>query len=100
MHKMKKIGSPECACGMEKSETLSHFLLNCPLYEQIRQQYIPQLINLNTNISEICDSEYLLMLSILDPVSSKLPEKLINNWSSIGKAILLQDVHEERKNLR
>ena len=75
MHKFKKIGSPECACGLEINETLPHFLLNCQLYDKIRQQHIPQLINLNTNLTEICDNEYLLMLSILDPVSSKLPEK-------------------------
>ena len=42
MHKMKKVGSPECACGLDNNETLPHFLLNCPLYDKIRQQYIPQ----------------------------------------------------------
>ena len=80
---MKKTSSPICACKQTNSENISHFLLYCQLYDNIRQQYIPKFLQLNTRISEILNDENKLIISILDPLSSKLPEEITANWSSI-----------------
>ena len=70
---MKRIKTPRCACDPFVCETLPHFLLHCQLYDDIRHQYIPKYIELNKKIPEIFDSEDLLITSILDPLSCKLP---------------------------
>ena len=82
--KMKKIKSPACACDTNTCENLSHFILNCKLYDSIREQYIPQYVQLNSNILSICDNQFLILLLILDPLSSKLPEAITSNWSSVS----------------
>ena len=84
MHNMKKVKSPSCACDNRISENLPHFLLRCQLYDGIRQQYIPKYIEMNRNIIDLVDNEKLLMISILDPLSSKLPTDVISNWSSVN----------------
>ena len=75
-----------CACNKEISENVSHFILHCTLYDNIRQQYLPKLLLNNTKISEIINDENLLIISILDPLSSKLPDELTANWSSVSAA--------------
>ena len=82
--KMKKVKSSACACDNETSEDLTHFILNCKLYGSIRQQYIPQYLQMNNNVLSICDNQQLVLLSILDPLSSKLPEIITKNWSSVS----------------
>jgi hypothetical protein len=84
LNKMKKVKSPECACDTGLSENLSHFILHCELYDSIRQQYIPQYVQMNSNVLSICDDEVLLLISILDPLSSKLPARITKNWSSVS----------------
>ena len=86
LHTMKKIKTPSCACDPTVSETLPHFLLHCQLYDDIRHQYIPKYIEQNKNIVEICDNEDLLITSVLDPLSCKLPLEVINSWSSVKQA--------------
>ena len=82
MFKMKKIKSSICACNKEISENVSHFILHCDLYDSIRQQYLPKFLLNNNKISEIINNENLLIISILDQLSSKLTA----NWSSISAA--------------
>ena len=84
LKKMKKVKSSACACEIDVSENLPHFILHCKLYDSIRQQYIPQYLQMNTNVLSICDNQQLVLLSILDPLSSKLPEMIKNNWSSVS----------------
>ena len=38
---------------------------------------------MNKNIVSICDDEHLQIISILDPLSSKLPEIVTKNWNSV-----------------
>ena len=85
LYKMRKSKSPNCACEKSVPETVSHFLLHCPLYDHIRQQYIPTYVEMNSQVLEILNNEHLLLISILDPLSSKLPDELVKNWSSVSK---------------
>jgi hypothetical protein len=70
MHKAK---SPSCACNPAISENIPHVRLYCELYDSIRQGCIPKYIGMNNQILQISDDEKLLVISILDPLSSKLP---------------------------
>ena len=105
LFKMKKSDSPNClGCGNGTNESLSHFLIHCPYYDQIREDYLPKIILLNNNISEIVNNEFHLILSILDPASSKLPEKFVHNWSSVKSAFKMSrkfcsNMHEKREKL-
>jgi hypothetical protein len=84
MHTMHKVKSSSCACNNEISENIPHILLHCPLYSSIREEYIPKFIQMNNKLPEICDNENLLVISILDPLSSKLPHSLTANWTSVS----------------
>ena len=83
MFEMKKVKSPKCACDNETSENLSHFILHCQLYETIRNQYIPKYVEMNRNIMQLIDDEKMLLISIFDPLSTKLPNTITRNWSSV-----------------
>ena len=83
MFLMKTVKSPFCVCDNSTPENLSHFILHCKMYQNIREQYIPNYIQMNSNIPSICDNEKLLLISILDPLSSKLPDIITRNWSSV-----------------
>ena len=89
MYKMKKVKSPACACGTGTTENLPHFLFHCVLYSSIREQYLPEYFTMNKNIVSICDDEHLLIISILDPLSSKLPEIVTTNWNSVREVYQL-----------
>ena len=73
MHVMHKAKTSSCACNPEIIENVSHILLQCPLYNSIREENIPKFIQMNNKLPEIFDEENLLVISILDPLSSKLP---------------------------
>ena len=89
MFKMKKAKSPSCICNSEISENLQHFIFHCVIYQSIREQYIPKYLEMNSNLLSICDDEDLLLISILDPLSSKLPEVVSRNWSSVHEVYKL-----------
>ena len=89
LHKMKKVKTPICACTKETSETLEHFILHCELYNSIREQYVPKYVNLNKHVISVCDDEQMLILSILDPLSSKLPDIVTSNWTSVKEVYTL-----------
>ena len=89
LFKMKKVNSPVCVCDSVAIENLPHFILHCKLYTTIRVEYVPKYLQMNKNIPAICDSETLILISILDPLSSNLPaEHVTTNWSSV------QDVYK------
>ena len=83
MFRMKMVKTPFCVCDNSTPENLPHFLLNCSIYNNIREQYIPNYIQMNSHITSICDNEKFLLISILDPLSSKLPDNIRRNWSSV-----------------
>ena len=100
IEKMKKVKSPACACDPSITEDLPHFILHCTLYDGIREQYIPQYIALNRNVLDICDNEFLKLVSILDPLSSKLPEIITMNWSSVTSVFELSQKFIYRMHLK
>ena len=81
----------------------------CPYTEDIRQKYIPQCVIANPMVARLTDNEAALMISILDPESSLLPDDVRFNWESSKKIYTLthdyvNNVHKqfekffERKN--
>ena len=102
---MKKVKSDLClGCNENKSENLNHILLQCSHYNAIREIYLPQFVKKNKKLSEILDSEDMLILSILDPLSSKLPESVTKNWDSAKDVYKISrqfcwNVHKKREKL-
>ena len=83
LHKMKVIKSPLCtACSLNAEGSLSHYLLYCPFTEEIRQKYVPQFVLANPRVVSLANNEAALLISILDPESSLLPEEIRYNWES------------------
>jgi hypothetical protein len=70
----------------------------------IREAYLPQHFAQNKCISDVLDVEDETMLSILDPLSSKLPDTVIKNWVSANKVYKLSrefcyNIHRKRTKL-
>ena len=89
---------------MLQNEDLNHLLLHCSYCSQIREKYLPQYILQNSRISEILNDEELIIQTILDPVSSNLPEIVRNNWVSVKAAYTLSrqfcyKLHQKREKL-
>ena len=105
LFKMKKTKTAIClGCNVDTVENLSHILLHCSHYKEIRESYLPQLFTQNKGISDILDDEDKLILSILDPLSSKLPEEVIQKWDSANTAYKLSrefcyNVHMKREKI-
>ena len=105
LFKMKKSKSPNCSgCGDTQKEDLKHFLLHCVFFKDIREVFIPKLVLMNPSYREIFNDESQLMISILDPISSKLPKNYVNNWSSVTSAYELTrmfcwNMHNKREKL-
>jgi hypothetical protein len=49
----------------------------------MREKYLPQYISQNKKLGEILNDKERIMLTILDQVSSKLPEVVAKNWLSV-----------------
>jgi hypothetical protein len=104
LHKIKKVKSPLCLGCNEKSEDLVHFILHCGYFSMIREKYLPQYITQNGKLSEILNNQELIMLTILDPLSSKLPETVTKNWLSVKTAYSISrefcyNMHKKRDKL-
>ena len=65
--------------------SLEHYLLYCEFVKDIREQFLPQFILSNARITSLLGNEVSLMISILDPESSLLPEDIRYNWDSSAK---------------
>ena len=39
---------------------------------------------MNRNVTQVTDDETMLLISIFDPLSSKLPTHITSNWSSVS----------------
>ena len=82
----------------------SHILLHWGHYNSIREAYLPQYLAQNKFISEILDVEDKILLSILDPLSSKLPDSVTKSWLSPNQVYKLSrqlcfNIHSKRKKL-
>ena len=89
-----------CFCDSVTIENMPHFILHCKLHATIREEYIPKYLQINKNIPIICNSETLIFIFILDTLSSKLPEIVTTNWSSIQDAYKLSRTFIYRMHLK
>ena len=69
--------------------SLSHYLLYCPFTAEIREKYVPQFVLANPKVASLANNETALLISILDPESSLLPEEIRYNWESSKKIYAL-----------
>ena len=70
----------------------------------VRENYLPKLIEINPNISDLFGNEELLMMMILDPLNSKLPDRITKCWTSSKKAYELSrnfcyNMHRKREKM-
>jgi hypothetical protein len=86
LHKMKKAKSPLCLCCNKSDKDLNHFLLHCDYFSDTREKYLPQYLAYNRSISETFHYEEIVIQTILDPLSSNLPENVRQNRSSPNSA--------------
>ena len=83
LYKMKQVKSPLClACDTDTVATLAHYLLYCKFTEEIRQNYLPKFFLSNPEVVSLTNNETALLISILDPESSLLPEPIRHGWES------------------
>ena len=83
---MKIIKSNLCtACPTNSIGSLEHYLLYCQFTSDIRENFLPKFILSNSKISSLLNNEVALIISILDPESSLLPEDIRLNWESSSK---------------
>ena len=104
LSKIKKVKTPICAGCNSKDEDLSHLLLHCRFYDPIREKYLSQYFVQNTSIGDILGNEDLMIQTILDPISAKLPDTFRNSWLSVKDAYKLSrqfcyDLHRKREKL-
>ena len=104
LHKMKKIKTPQCTGCNNKDEDLILLLLHCSFYDPIREKYLPQYFVQNTSIGDILGNEDLIIQTILDPISARVPETVRNSWLSVKDAYTLSrqfcyDLHRKREKL-
>jgi hypothetical protein len=105
LHKMKKASSPICSgCPSQVNETLKHLLLHCEYYQKIRESYLPKYIQQNSQLSEIFSNEDLIVQTILDPLSSNLPDSVREGWESAKTVYCLSrqfcySIHKRREKL-
>ena len=80
---MKKVTTSICpACGRSK-EDIPHILLICEEYLHIRSQFLTQVTFLNPGIISFSNNTDILLISILDPESTKLPVEIQDSWKDI-----------------
>ena len=73
--RMNLVKSDKClACDENQIENLPHLLLTCIFFAKIRDEYLPKLTLLNPNFSKLVNNESQLIISILNPESTLLPE--------------------------
>ena len=65
--------------------SLGHYLLYCELSKEIREKFVPKFILSNNKISSLLNNEVALMITILDPESSLLPDEIRFNWVSTSQ---------------
>ena len=84
---------------------MNHFIIHCSVYQPVRETFLPKLLETNPHIIDVFGNPKSIMLLILDPLHSKLPEKITRNWTSakaayeISKKKYHQHAQKERENV-
>ena len=81
---------------------IEHFILECFYYQDIRENFLPKFVDINPHVGDVLGKEKLIMMMILDPLNSKLPEELTKNWLSVKEAYNLSrsfiyNMHRKRE---
>ena len=88
LHKMNKVNSPLCnTCQVV--DDISHVLLYCGLFTEIRQQFIHIISTTNPHILKYSSKENIMLRVFLDPESSFLPPDISNGWVDLPQAYKL-----------
>ena len=104
LYKMKKSKTPECVTCFAPLDDQIHFALQCTSLSEIRSQYMNKFIEACPNIKKILPNPKLLLVAILDPYSSFLPEDLKEGWRNCNEAYELSrnyfyDLHKKREKI-
>ena len=108
LHTMKKVDSPHCILCSNPVEGVvedrNHLTLLCPIFSEIRGVYFKKIEEINPNISDVRGNQSQFLISILDPFSPKVPEKVREGWpnSDIPYEIsrnYFSAIHKKRKKL-
>ena len=88
-------------CEDPEEEQL-HFSLFCSSLEDIRNVFISKFFHSNGALESIKDNGPLFLISLLDPLSPKLPEDVRQGWSDIDAAYELSRnyfsaIHKQRQ---
>ena len=96
---MNKTKSDKClTCEDDVVESISHLILHCEYYKNIRHEYLPKLAIINPNFSSIIDDEKQILISILNPESAMLPTKVRLYSDEVFKLSrsFCSDIHKKR----
>ena len=103
---MKKVDSPFCvSCGNNNIiESDSHILLQCDIYQDIREKFLTMMTLRNNDIVNYNDNTDILLTAILDPESPSLPEDIRTKWKSLEEIYSLSrdfchNVHKKREKI-
>ena len=74
---------------MNSIGSLEHYLLYCQFTSDIWENFLPTFILSNSKLTSLLNNEVAVMISILDPESSLLPDEITLNWESSSKIYAL-----------
>ena len=104
LHKMKKVRTPQCLVCFSPLEDQLHFALQCSGLIEIRTQYMNKFVEACPNIAYYQSDLKLLLLALLDPFSTFLPDNIKESWTKPEIAYELSrnyfyDLHKKREKL-
>ena len=85
MGKSKISNCPRCQCG----DSITHMILHCQEFSQIRQTFISDLSEQNASIAKYLDNDKISIVTFLDPESPSLPCEISEGWRDISKVYQL-----------
>ena len=101
---MKKVKSPQCVLCMDPLDNRLHFSLQCSELSQIRSQYFEKFVQSCPNIKNYLEDITFLLVILLDPFSSKVPDQVKESWTNKNEAYSLTrnyfyDIHKKREKI-
>ena len=81
MGKFKISICSKCQCG----DSVTHIILHCQEFSQIRQTLVSGLSELNANIKKNLDNDKISIVTFLDPESPSLAREISEGWTDIPK---------------
>ena len=82
LYKMGKLRSNLCLT-CQTVDNIPHVLLYCHIFSEIRQKFITDITNLNTNLPKYSDNEFIMIVTFLDPQSPSLPSDISEGWTDL-----------------